>query len=70
MVKIAEGASIEAVTEEISQLKSAVKRIEIELDELSQDLHRLRPDYKDKLKDLDKEPTKEFSTTEELRKSL
>lgn len=67
---MAETATISQMASDLREVKERVARIEAEIDELSKDLHILRPEYREKLRKLDTEAVKKLNSVEELDKSV
>ena len=65
-----ENADLKQMSDDISFIKKKMLEMEEDLHEISEDLHEVRPEYIEKLKKIEKEPTKKYKNMEEFEKSL
>lgn len=61
---------VKQISDDLTFLKKKVVAIEERIEEIDDDLHAVRPAYLEKLKKLEKEPTKKYKNLEELEKDL
>ena len=61
---------LKQISDDISFIKKKILELEEDVHEISADLHEVRPEYIEKLKRIEKEPSKRYKNLEEFEKSL
>ena len=65
-----ENVYLRQISEDLNFLKKKVMLIEERVEEISDDMHEVRPEYLEKLKNLDSGPSKKYKNLEDFEKSI
>ncbi len=65
-----ENVYLKQISDDLSFIKKKIVELEQNVQEINGDLHEVRPDYIQKLKKIEKEPTKKYGNLEEMEKDL